>query len=176
MRKLWVVVAALLLCFTFSTPAFAARHKVKEYNNKETTVDMSKMQHIAINALDLPTEEGALYGYGKDDWTELMTGLNQKLSRCVLDRDVTIVNSLGSSDATKYDLYIKFKDVNIDYEYYHLIVGIHFIDPKTGADISVIPARPYYGNDWGFKGFMNAAMDEVCKKVQIEVTGAPREK
>jgi hypothetical protein len=52
-----------------------------------------------------------------------------------------------------------------------VIVGIHFIDPKTNTEIGMIPARPYYGNAWGFKGFMNAAMDKVCEKVQVEVTG-----
>jgi hypothetical protein len=40
----------------------------------------------------------------------------------------------------------------------------------------MIPARPYYGNDWGFKGFMNAAVDKVCEKVQVEVTGVQRGK
>jgi hypothetical protein len=100
-----------------------------------------------------------------------MAGLNQKLSRCVLDRDVTVAKDKDDVSTAGYDLYIKFRDVNIDYEYYHLIVGIRFIDPKTNTEIAMIPARPYYGNDWGFKGFMNAALDQVCKKVQVEVTG-----
>ena len=39
MRKMLVIPAALLLCFTFSTPAFAARHKVPVFSNKETTVE-----------------------------------------------------------------------------------------------------------------------------------------
>lgn len=170
--KHFVISAVLFsLCLALPLPMMASRHKVKEYNYKETTADMVKMQRILIGGINLPTEEGALYGYGKDDWIELMAGLNQKLSRCVLDRDVTVSKNKDDVNTAGYDLYIKFQDVNIDYEYYHLIVGIHFIDPKKNTEIAMIPARPYYGNDWGFKGFMNAALDKVCEKVQVEVSG-----
>jgi hypothetical protein len=39
-----------------------------------------------------------------------------------------------------YDLYIRFSDVLIDYGKYHLYLSIHFIDPKTNAEIRSIPA------------------------------------
>jgi hypothetical protein len=175
MKRLVVTAALLLLCISFPS-SLEARHGVKEYKNKETAVDMSKMQRIFIGGINLPAEEGALYGYERVDWIEMMAALNQKLSRCVLDHNVTVAKDKDDVNTAGYDLYIKFQDVNIDYEYYHLIVGIHFIDPKTNAEIAMIPARPYYGNDWGFKGFMNAALDKVCEKVQVEVTGEPQEK
>ena len=105
-----------------------------------------------------------------------MTGLNQSLAHCVADRTVTAAKDKDDTNFAGNDLYIKFQDVRIDYEHYHLIVGIHFIDPKTNTEIGMIPARPYYGNDWGFKGFMNAALDKVCEKVQVEVTGVQRGK
>ena len=176
MKRFFIFAVLFSFCLAFPKPMMAHRHGVKEYKYKETTVDMSKMQRIFIGGINLPTEEGALYGYEKADWSELMAGLNQKLSRCVLDRDVTIAKDKDDVNTAGYDLYIKFKDVNIDYEYYHLIVGIHFIDPKTNTEIGMIPARPYYGNDWGFKGFMNAALDKVCDKVQVEVKGVQRGK
>lgn len=170
--KRFVISAVLFsLCLALPAPMIALRHKVKEYKYMETTTNMSKMQRIFIGGINLPTEEGALYGYEKADWIELMAGLNQKLSRCVLDRDVTVAKGKDDVNTAGYDLYIKFRDVNIDYEYYHLIVGIQFFDPKTNAEIAMIPARPYYGNDWGFRGFMNAALDKVCEKVQVEVKG-----
>jgi hypothetical protein len=175
MRR-FLLTVILLLSLALPAQLMALRHKVKEYKYKETAVDMSKMQRIFIGRINLPTEEGALYGYEKADWIELMAALNQKLSRCVLDRDVTVAKDKDDVNAAGYDLYIKFQDVNIDYEYYHLIVGIHFVDPKTNAEITMIPARPYYGNDWGFKGFMNAALNKVCEKVQVEVTGESQEK
>jgi hypothetical protein len=69
------------------------------------------------------------------------------------------------------DLYIKFSDVRVDYNNYHLILSIHFIDPRTNSEIASIPLRPYYGNDWGLKNYLKAALDEVGTKVQVEVTG-----
>jgi hypothetical protein len=45
------------------------------------------------------------------------------------------------------------------------------IDPRTNSEIASIPLRPYYGNDWGLKNYLKAALDEVGTKVQVEVTG-----
>jgi hypothetical protein len=173
--KRFVIFAVLFsFCLAFPKPMMAHRNKVPEYKNKETTVDLSNKKRIFVGWIDLPTEEGAPSGYEKADWTALMAGLNQSLSSCVADRTVTAAKSKDDVNAAGNDLYIKFQDVRIDYEHYHLIIGIHFIDPKTNTEIGMIPARPYYGNDWGFKGFMNAAVENVCEKVQVEVTGVRR--
>jgi hypothetical protein len=40
----------------------------------------------------------------------------------------------------------------------------------------MIPVRPHYGNDWGLKNYLKAALDEVGTKVQVEVTGQSAEK
>jgi hypothetical protein len=40
----------------------------------------------------------------------------------------------------------------------------------------MIPVRPYYGNDWGLRNYLKAALDEVGTKVQVEVTGAQGKK
>ena len=50
------------------------------------------------------------------------------------------------------------------------ILSIHFIDPKTNAEIESIPVRPYYGNASGITEVLNAALEEVGKKLQAEVT------
>jgi hypothetical protein len=176
MKRCVIPAVFFSICLVFPTPMMAHRNKVTEYRNKETTIDMSNMKRVFVSWVDLPTEEGALYGYEKADWIALMTGLNQSLAHCVADRTVTAAKDKDDTNFAGNDLYIKFQDVRIDYEHYHLIVGIHFIDPKTNTEIVMIPARPYYGNDWGFKGFMNAALDKVCEKVQVEVTGVQRGK
>jgi hypothetical protein len=176
MKRFFIPAVLFSLCLALPAPLMAHRNKVPEYKNKETTVDMSNMKRIFVGWVDLPTEEGALYGYEKADWIALMAGLNQSLSHCIADRIVTAAKDKDDNNSVGNDLYIKFQDVRIDYEHYHLVVGIHFIDLKTNAEIGMIPARPYYGNDWGFKGFMNAAVDEVCKKLQVEVTGVAKGK
>src|ERR1035437_870414 len=74
-------------------------------------------------------------------------------------------------NAAGNDLYIKFSDVQVDYDHYHLILSIHFIDPKTNSEIATVPVRPYYGNDWGRRNYLKAALDEVGTKLGVEVTG-----
>jgi len=73
--------------------------------------------------------------------------------------------------AAASDLYIKFSDAHVDYENEHLVLSIHFIDLKTNSEIASIPVRPYYGNASGIKNYLRAALDEVAKKLQVEVTG-----
>lgn len=58
-----------------------------------------------------------------------------------------------------------------------MILSIHFIDPKTNAELAAIPVRPYYGDGRGLAGDLKAALEEVGRKLQVEVTGeAPGKK
>jgi hypothetical protein len=168
-----LVVAAILLLLCVSLPAsLEARHAVERYLTKETTVDMKNMDHIFLGWVDLGPDEWALYGYGsRADWADIISSLNASFSRCVPGRTIAAAKGREDENAAGNDLYIKFSDVRIDYENYHLILSMHFIDPKTNSEIGSIPARPYYGNDWGFKNYLIAALDEVCTKLQVEVTG-----
>jgi hypothetical protein len=34
----------------------------------------------------------------------------------------------------------------------------------------------YFGKDWGFANYLKAALDEVSKKIKVEVTRLPSEK
>ena len=98
--------------------------------------------------------------------------MNSSFSRSLVPgRTITSAKGNGDENAAGNDLYIKFSDVRVDYNNYHLILSIHFIDPKTNSEIASIPVRPYYGNDWGLKNYLKAALDEVATKVQVEVTG-----
>ena len=86
-------------------------------------------------------------------------------------RTVVAAKNIDETNVSGYDLYIKFSDVHVDYNNYHLILSIHFIDPKTNTEIGVIPVRPYYGNDWGLRGFLTEALKDVGIKLHVEVTG-----
>jgi hypothetical protein len=177
-KRISGITLLLLLCIALPLRMDARSRSVKRYLTKESTVEMKNMNHIFLGWVDLGPDEWALYGYAnKTDWTDLIGSLNASFSRCVAGRTITAAKDREDENAAGNDLYIKFSDVRIDYENYHLILSIHFIDPKTNAEIASIPARPYYGNDWGFRNYLKAAMDEVCTKVQVEVTGeAPRKK
>jgi len=177
MKRLAMTAALLLLCI--SLPAsLEARHKVPRYLNKESTVDMSNMNRIFVGWVDLGADDWALYGYEKKtDWADIIGSLNSSFSRnLVPGRTIVSAKDKGDENAAGNDLYIKLSDVRVDYNNYHLILSIHFIDPKTNSEIATIPLRPYYGNDWGLKNYLKAALDEVGTKVQVEVTGGPPEK
>lgn len=174
MKRLTLAATLLLLCISFPLPSLAARHKVPRFLNKESTVDMSKMNSIFIGWVDMGADDWALWGYGsKTEWADVIASLNSSFSRnLVPGRTITSAKDKDDANAAGNDLYIKFSDVRVDYNNYHLILSIHFIDPKTNAEIATIPVRPYYGNDWGLRNYLKAALDEVGTKVQVEVTGA----
>jgi hypothetical protein len=177
MKRLAMTAALLLLCI--SLPAsLEARHKVPRYLNKESTVDMINMNHIFIGWVDLGADDWALHGYeSKAEWADIIGSLNSSFSRnLVPGRTITAAKNKEDENASGNDLYIKFSDVRVDYDNYHLILSIHFIDPKTSSEIAMIPVRPYYGNDWGLKNYLKAALDEVGTKVQVEVTGESQRK
>jgi hypothetical protein len=177
MRRTLIAAALLLLSISFPV-SLEARHKVPRYLNKESTVDMSNMNRIFVGWVDLGADDWALWGYGnKTEWTDIIGSLNSSFSRnLVPGRTITSAKDKGDENAAGNDLYIKFSDVRVDYNNYHLILSIHFIDPKTNSEIATIPVRPYYGNDWGLKNYLKAALDEVGTKVQVEVTGQSAEK
>jgi len=170
--------AALLLLFISLPASLEARHKVPRYLNKESTVDMSNMNHIFIGWVDLGADDWALHGYeSKAEWADIIGSLNSSFSRnLVPGRTIIAAKTKEDENASGNDLYIKFSDVRVDYDNYHLILSIHFIDPKTSSEIAMIPVRPYYGNDWGLKNYLKAALDEVGTKVQVEVTGVTPQK
>jgi hypothetical protein len=181
MKRLAIAATLLLLCISFPS-SLAARHKVPRYLNKESTIDMSNMNHIFLGWVDLGPDDWAVHGYdNKTDWTDVIGAVNSSFSRNLQTkylpgRTITVAKDSGDENPAGNDLYIKFSDARVDYNNYHLIVSIHFIDPKTNSEIASIPVRPYYGNDWGLENYLKAAMDEVSTKVQVELTGAPQVK
>lgn len=183
MRRIVVTVLLLLLCIALPSPLMAGRHSVPRYLDKETAPDMTKMNRIFIGWVDMREDDWGAHGYTtKVAWTDVIASLNASLDSNLLVTYLpgkTLVAAKDKDDdkeAAGCDLYIKFSDVHVDYDNYHLILSIHFIDPKTGKEIGVIPVRPYYGNDWGLRGYLNEALKEVGTKLRVEVSGVSEEK
>jgi hypothetical protein len=181
MKRLVVTAVLLLLCISFPS-SLEARNGVKRYLTKESTVDMKNMNHIFIGWVDMNPDEWALHHYkDKAEWADVIGSLNASFLRSLQvtylpGRTITGAKDKGDENAAGNDLYIKFSDVQVDYDHYHLILAIHFIDPKTNQEIASIPVRPYYGNDWGLANYLKSALDEVGTKLQVEVTGELQEK
>jgi hypothetical protein len=175
-KQMIVTVILLLLCICFPA-SLAARHKVPRYLNKESTVDMSHMNHVFVGWVDLNPDAWALYDFrSKADWTEDIAFLNGGFLRDLQatylhGRTVTAAKDKADENTSGNDLYIKFSDVQVDYDKEHLVLSIHFIDPKTNGEIASIPVRPYYGDGHNVTEYLKAALDEVGVKLQVEVTG-----
>jgi hypothetical protein len=178
MKRLVVILAAFLFCFALPAQMMAGRHNVKRYLTKETTVDMSKMNRIFVGWVDMHEDDYGAHGYTKkQEWVDVISSLNSSLdsnlsSNYLTGHTVVPAKNKDDEDAKDCDLYVKFTDVAVDYNNYHLILAIHFIDPKTNQEIGAIPVRPYYGNDWGLRGFLNEALKEVGVKLHVEITGS----
>jgi len=179
MKRL-VLIVGLLLCAAFHAPLEARGHK--NYS-KETTVDMSVKKAIFLGWVDLPSEGWSLWGYGnREEWADVISDLNHDFqSSCqgqyLAGRTVTVAKDRKDENAAGNDLYVKFSDVNIDHDYYGIRLSIHFIDPKTNIEIASVPSRLYYEKRWfKFQLYMRAALDEVSRKLQVEVTGELQDK
>ena len=152
--------------------------------SKETVADMSKAKTIFLGWVDLSPDGWSLWGYqNKEEWTNVISDLNLDFqSSCkgqyLAGRTVTAAKNANDEDAAGNDLYIKLSDVNIDHTYYGIRLSIHFIDPKTNAEIASIPSRVYYEKRWfKFQLYLRAALDDIGKKIQAEVAGAlPKKK
>lgn len=179
MKRLAMIVG-LILFLGFNPSLDALGHK--KYS-KETPVDMSAMKTIFLGWVDLPAQGWSLWGYQSEkEWADVIADLNHDFqSSCqgqyLAGRKVTVAKDRNDENAAGNDLYIKFSDVNIDHNYYGIRLSIHFIDPKTGNEIASVPSRLYYEKRWfKFQLYMRAALDEVSRKIQAEVTGEPGKK
>ena|ERR1700678_2705753 len=167
----------LLLLRAFLPTSLAARHKVPRYLNKESGVDMSHMSRIFVGWVDLRPDAWALYDFhSRADWTDDIAFLNADFLRGLQEthlhgRTVTSAKDKADENASGNDLYIKFSDVKVDYDNEHLILSVHFIDPRTNSEIASIPVRPYYGDGHNVTEYLKAALDEVGAKLQVEITG-----
>ena len=181
MKRLVVTAVLALLCIACPTPAFA-RYGVKRYMAKETTVDMKAMNHVCIGWVDLGVNQWSALGYDtKTEWSDVINGLNDSFvsslpAMYLPGQTITSAKNIDDQSTAGCDLYIKFSDVYVDYDHYHLILAIHFIDPKTNTEIGTIPVRPYFGDAWGLSGYLNAALKEVATKMTVEITGAVPQK
>jgi hypothetical protein len=177
--KRFVISAVLFsLCLALPASMMAMRHSVPRYLNKETAPDMSTMTNVCVGWVDLGADDWGAHGYTtKVEWTNTIESLNASFisnlkATYLPGKTITAAKGPEDNRPSGCDLIVKFSDVRIDYNEYHLFASIHFIDPRTNAEIGVIPVRPYYGNDWGLRGYLNEALKEIGIKLNVEITGA----
>ncbi len=175
MKRLGLIVG-LLLCLGLHSSVQAKNKEVKE-----TTADMSGSKKVFVGWVDLPVDQWNLWGYsGREDWSQVIKDLNQQfLESCqtqyLQGMVVQVAKDRTDENAAGNDLAVKFSDIHIDSKTYGISLSIHFIDPKTKAEIAVVPPHLYYEKRmWKFQAYMAAALEDVGKKIQVEITGAKR--
>jgi hypothetical protein len=179
MKRLALTVG-LLACVALP-PSVEARG-AKRYLKKESTVDMSGAKTVFFGWIDMVPADWGVHGYSaQGEWDVAINQLNNAFQRLaqtkwLAGRTVTGAKDVSDTNAAGQELYVRFSDVRVDYDNYLLHLSIHFIDPKTNAEIASVPFRPYYGNDWGFEKYLRAALEEVNLKIQVEVAGAATQK
>lgn len=172
MKRLVVISVLLLLCF--SSPASL------QARGKESTVDLRNMNRIFLGWIDLDPDKYLDLGYSKAEWADVISGVNSRFqkdcqSQYLSGRTVTMATGKGDENAAGNDLYIKFSDVTFGTNY-RLLVSIHFIDPKTNAEIASIPARTFGGSLCGLVDCLEQELDKVGAKLQTEIEGQPKGK
>ena len=95
-------------------------------------------------------------------------------SKYLTGRTITAAKDKGDENAAGNDLYIKFSDASFG-KNYRLKLSVHFIDPKTNSEIASIPVRTYTGRLCGLVSCLEKELDEVGRKLQLEVAGKPKE-
>lgn len=166
-------IIGLLVCLGLHSTLWAGGPKPK----KETSGDLSSAKTVFIGWVDLSPDQWALWGYSsKDEWADVIKGLNagfQGSCQGYLEgRTVTAAKDKSDENAAGNDLYIKFSGASVDGNSYGIRTAIQFIDPKTNAEIASVPSRLYFEKrEWKFQLYLQAAMEDIAKKVAVEVTG-----
>ncbi|MGA2202666.1 MAG: hypothetical protein ABSG40_11945 [Terriglobales bacterium] len=171
MKRLVVTAVLLLLCISFPNSL--------EARDKAPSVDMSKMNRIFLGWVDVDPNNFAELGYSKAEWLDVIGNANAVFqhncqSKYLTGRTITAAKDKGDENAAGNDLYIKFSDASFG-KNYRLKLSVHFIDPKTNSEIASIPVRTYTGRLCGLVSCLEKELDEVGRKLQLEVAGKPKE-
>lgn len=167
-----VLMVPLFVCLALQSLLYARG----DNNKKEIPADMSSAKKVFVGWVDLPPDQWHEWGYeGRQDWVETIKDVNHDFqSNCkdkyLSGREVTAAKDNGDENAAGNDLYIKFSDVSIDKDSYGIKLSIHFIDPKTNAEIGSIPTHLYRRKRmFQFAKYMTGALEEVGQKIEVEV-------
>lgn len=172
-----LIIMGLILCSGVLTSLEAHGKNV----SKQTTVDMSASKKVFLGWVDLPADQWNIWGYpSRSEWEQVIQDLNQDFqsnceSRYLEGMVVKVAKDKSDLNAAGNDLAIRFSDIHIDSKTYGISLAIHFIDPKTNAEIAVIPPHLYYERRvFRFQAYLREALDDIGKRIQVETTGSPK--
>jgi hypothetical protein len=165
-----VAVVALLLFFAASPASIGA-------SSVRSNTDMRGMKRIFVGWVNLHPEAFASLDYDtKKDWADEIANVNEYFSSAMTqalpDRTLTMAKNVDDEDAAGNDLYIKFTDVSEDHGY-RLHLAIHFIDPKTNAELMTLPLETYVGHVCSLDGCLEKELTKVGDRIKKAVENPP---
>jgi len=133
--------------------------------------DFSKYKNIHVDWVDLIEKDWRIHGYrNEDEWKKDIEYVNQDFQMYLeqyylIGKKLTFSNNKNFSNYPTQGLLIKFGDAFIDYNHYQLYLSIKFVDLETNQTLLELKKRAYYGDQWGFLGFLNQSLYEVSRRL-----------
>jgi hypothetical protein len=145
-----------------------------EARPQKSTVDMSNRNKIFVGWVDLNPDTYRVLDYDtKAEWANAIDGINAAFqddlkSTYLPGRTLTMAKNREDQNAADNDLYIKFTNVAED-KGYRLHIAVHFIDPKTGTELAVIPEDRYGAHLCGLVGCVEKELGKVGQLIQKQI-------
>ena len=163
-KKSIVVIALFMVIFLVSC---------QRYKNYFTPIEvnLNKYQNIHIQWVDFREKDWRVHGYQNiEDWKNDIEYLNQTFqynleSYWLVGKKVTFSKKIDSKDYPKDGLLITFDDIYIDYNHYNLYLSIKFIDISTNKLLLEIYRDKYFGNSYGFTGYLSCSLDNISQRI-----------
>lgn len=133
---------------------------------------LQKYQAIYLGWLDLHEKDWILHGYGNQEYYTLFIARLNAIFQADCKRNwlagktVTGAQDMTNKGRPSAGLYILFEDVDVEYDRYYLHVTLHFIDIETGQTLLTLRNQSFYGNNWGFEGYLTYATKEIGHLLQ----------
>ena len=144
-------------------------------SSKSSDVEMTFYENIHVSWIDFLEENWPIHGYRNvDDWKNDIEYLNRNfqlnLKGYWLDnKNLSFSDNKNFTDYPAEGLLIALDEVFIDSNNYKLYLSIEFIDLKTNETLLKLKKRAYYGNQFGFTGYLTYALDEVSQRITLEI-------
>ncbi|MCE5263790.1 MAG: hypothetical protein LLG97_09680 [Deltaproteobacteria bacterium] len=165
------ILKQLIIVSIFAFFLLSCRSLFKESAYSPVNVDFSKYDNIHVDWVDLIEKDWRMHGYSnEDEWKNDIEYLNLNFQKYLeeyylIGKKLTFSNNKNFADYPIQGLLIKFGDVFIDYSHYQLYLSIKFVDLKTNQTLLELERRAYFGNQWGFAGFLHYSLYEVSKQL-----------
>jgi hypothetical protein len=165
-----LIIVLILVPFLMGCPRLF-RDLVRESIFSPVNTDFSKYKNIHVDWLDLIEKDWQIHGYhNEDEWKKDIEYLNKDFQMYLeqyylIGKKLTFSNNKNYSNYPTQGLLIKFGDVSIDYNHYQLYLSIKFVDLETNRTLLELQKRAYFGDQFGFVGFLNQSLYEVSRQL-----------